>query len=529
MRTSIILFACLFALTSLFAQNPAIVWQNTIGGSHSDQVKDISPTSDGGYIMGGASLSNISGDKTQDSNGEWDLWIVKINETGALEWEKTIGSSGSDMVKSIFQTDDGGYFVTADSNSDISGDKTENSKGGDDYWILKLDAAGNIEWQHTYGGNDSDYGAIAHQTSEGGFIVAGTSKSGISGDKTEPSYGDYDIWILKLDVDGSIVWQKTIGASGIDELNSFALANDGGYIINAASDSPASGDKSEDSMGSDDYWVIKLNAEGNVEWDKTLGGTGIDNAVNAIPTMDGGYLIGGFSNSPASGHKSENLVGVFDYWLVKLDSNGAILWDKTIGGDGIDILMDLKEFDDGSFLVSGGSRSGVYGDKTDPSQGSDDNWFVKVSSSGAITGQQTIGGELFDFPESIVLTPDGGFVVAAISDSNISGDKTQNSKGGYDYWVYKMAPLVLSVTGKELKTSISLYPNPSSGDFTIDLGKEYTGVTIEISNILGQVISSVAYASAKTVKQEINTPPGIYFVKVSTVSAGSSTLRMIKQ
>lgn len=529
MRISIILFVCLMAITSVFAQNSVMVWQNTIGGSLDDEVEDINPTSDGGYIIGGTTLSGISGDKTQNSNGFQDLWIVKINETGTLEWEKTIGGGGGDALKSIFQTEDGGYFITANSNSGISGDKTGSSKGGGDYWILKLDATGNIVWQHTYGGNGSDTDAKAHQTSDGGYIVAGNSISEVSGDKTDPSYGDFDIWILRLDANGTIVWQKTIGGSASDFLSSFAPTNDGGYIINSISSSSASGDKSEDVIGGTDYWIIKLDADGIVEWDKTLGGTDVDYGVDAISTMDGGYLVGGYSDSPASGNKSENQIGNIDFWLVKLDNNGTIVWDKTIGGDEDDFLSDLKEFNDGSFLVSGSSESGVSGDKTDPSQGSFDNWFVKINSSGDIIGQQTVGGGYFDHPESIVLTQDGGFVVVSTSDSDISGDKTQDSKGGYDFWVFEMAPFVSGVSHKDLNTSISLYPNPTTGHFTINLGKEYSGITVEISNILGQIISSEKYASAKVIKQEINTLQGIYFVKVSTLNEGSNTLRIIKQ
>lgn len=447
MKNTITLLMCLIGTISMFAQDPAILWQNTIGGSHSDQVSDISPTSDGGYIIGGTSLSDISGDKTQNSNGSWDLWIVKISGTGVLEWEKTIGGNDSDFLNSIFQTTDGGYLVTAHSSSNISGDKTENSKGESDYWILKLDAIGTIVWQHTYGGNATDYDAKAHQTSDGGYIVAGSSESGISGDKTDPSHGFYDIWVLKLDAIGSIVWQKTIGGSSYEVFESIALTNDGGYIINSSSDSPFSGDKSENSNGSDDYWVIKLSADGTVQWDRTLGGTEVDSGVDAIPTMDGGYLVGGYSISPASGDKSESPVGKFDYWLVKLDGNGTIVWDRTVGREYDDFLTDMVELPNGDFLLTGSSQGVKPGPRPynrnvasdEPSKGYVDNWFVTLDASGVITGEKIIGGDSSEFPANVVLTSDGGFVVATTSTSYISGDKTQDSKGRDDFWVYKMA------------------------------------------------------------------------------------------
>ena len=528
MRITITLYIFLLTVTSVFAQNPAMIWQNTLGGSQGDQQPIISLTNDGGYIMCGTTLSGVSGDKSQGGNGSWDYWIVKTNGTGNLEWEKTIGGSGSDRAQSIFQTEDGGYLVTGDSNSNISGDKTENSKGGGDYWILKLDTTGNIVWQQTYGGSKSDYGTIAHQTSDGGYIIAGSSNSEVSGNKTDPSYGDYDIWIIKLDVDGLIVWQKTIGGSGLDVLKSFKPTNDGGYIISVISNSPASGDKSEEIIGIDDYWIIKVDASGTVEWDKTLGGTAIDIAIDAIPTSDGGYLVGGYSNSPASGSKSENSRGEHDYWLVKLNSIGNIIWDKTIGGDEQDELTDLKELSDGSYLVSGASKSGVSGDKIDLSYGGFDNWFVNLNSSGNIIGQKTVGGGKFDFPDSVVLTEDGGFVVAATSDSNISGDKTQNSKGGYDFWIYKMESAALGIKDSFVNSSMSYYPNPTNDLFRIDLGKAYSKVTVHITDLLGKIISTSKYTSAKTIDLEIKEPTGIYLVNVDTNEGFSKSFKIVK-
>ena len=530
MKTSIILFILLIVITPVFAQNPVIVWQKTIGGSEREDIKEIISTSDGGFIIGGESFSNISGDKTEDSKGGRDLWVVKIKETGDIQWQKTIGGSGEDGLGSILQTTDGGYLVVAYSDSDTSGDKTENSRGLTDFWILKLDISGNIEWQHTYGGDDFDRYPKACLTADGGYILAGQSFSHISGDKTDSLKGGTDIWVLKLNASGSIVWQKSLGGNGSEAIGSIVLANDGGYLISATSSSDISGDKSENSIGnSQDYWVVKLRPDGSVEWDKTLGGTGMDLGFVGIATADGGYLVGGGSYSPVSGNKTENSVGMMDYWLLKLDGSGIIVWDKTIGGNEDDNLQDLKELADGSFLVSGFSYSGISGDKTTPSNGFADCWFVKINSSGAIMRQQTIGGANYDYTADIVLTQDGGFVVAATSNSDNSGDKTEDSKGLNDFWVYKMAPSVLGFYDKKLNTSISIYPNPTHDNFTIDLGKHYTDVTVQISNVLGQVISIEKYASVKTIQQEITASAGIYFLRVSTAKEGASILKIIKQ
>src|SRR5690606_28081744 len=198
------------------AQDPSILWQKTIGGSSSDVVYSLQPTIDGGYVLGGYSNSNASGEKSENSRGLIDGWIVKTNANGTILWDKTIGGSGDDFLTSLNQTSDGGFIVGMGSNSNISGEKTENSRGGLDYWILKLDNSGNIEWQKTYGGAQPDFDAHVFQTAEGGYFVSGYSDSNVSGDKTDPSNGQRDYWVMKLNETGNIIWQNSIGGSTLD-------------------------------------------------------------------------------------------------------------------------------------------------------------------------------------------------------------------------------------------------------------------------------------------------------------------------
>jgi len=218
------------------AQAPAIEWQNTIGGSSADQLNSINQTSDGGYILGGRSASGISGDKTEASQGHYDYWVVKINSLGVIEWQNTIGGSGNDELQSISQTSDGGYILGGWSNSGISGDKTEASQGSYDYWVVKLNSLGVIEWQNTIGGSSYDGLYSINQTSDGGYILGGFSESGISGDKTEASQGSWDYWVVKLNSLGVIEWQNTIGGSSYENLRSINQTSDGGYILGGHSD-----------------------------------------------------------------------------------------------------------------------------------------------------------------------------------------------------------------------------------------------------------------------------------------------------
>ena len=414
---------------------PEIEWQNTIGGSNYDGLYSIEQTYDGGYILGGNSSSGISGDKTEISLSD-DYWIIKLGNDGNIEWQNTIGGSSQDFFYSIKQTSDGGYILGGSSYSGISGDKTELSLGLSDYWVIKLDSSGVIEWQNTIGGSGDDNLQSVQQTVDGGYILGGNSSSGISGDKTEVLIGFLDYWVIKLDSSGVIEWQNTIGGSGDDNLQSVQQTVDGGYILGGNSSSGISGDKTEVSSMYD-YWVVKLNNDGNIEWQNTIGGNMSDIMYSVQQTPDGGYILGGISLSSISGDKTEINFGGSDYWVIKLSAEGFIEWENTIGGNSTDDLLSVKNILDGGYILGGTSASGIYGDKNEASLSSD-YWVIKINESGVIEWQNTIGGSGDDYFFSLQQTSDKGYILGGMSQSNISGDKTENSIGNFDYWVIKL-------------------------------------------------------------------------------------------
>jgi len=529
MKTSFTLFALLFGVFSVFSQDPAIIWQKTIGGSGGDFSTVFETTSDGGFIIGGYSNSNISGEKTENSNGGTDLWIVKIDSSGNILWQNTIGGSGEDSLLSIKQTTDGGYIVGASSDSNISGDKTENSRGGLDYWILKLNSSGAIVWQKTYGGAQPEFDTYVVQTTDGGYFVGGYSDSDVSGDKTDPTNGQRDYWALKLDSSGNIVWQNSIGGALVDRPQAAFQTNDGGYIIGGFSTSTTSGDKTEPNQGVTDNWIVKLNSSGNVQWDKTYGGNDSDVLRDLIQTADGGYLVGGYSKSNISGDKTENSQGDYDFWMLKLDGSGNIVWQNTIGGSGIDYPRDVKQLNDGTYMIAGWSNSNISGDKTENSNGGYDYWLVKQDSAGGIISQNSIGGSADESGTYILPTADGNFAMFCSSDSNISGDKSENNRGLDDYWVFKTTPSILGVSKNTFGTSLSAYPNPTNGRFTINLGESFSETTVTITNMLGQVVSTSNYKNTKMLDVEINLAAGIYLATVKTLDGKQATLKITKQ
>jgi hypothetical protein len=238
-------------------------------------------------------------------------------------WDKRFGGSESDNVQDVIATADGGYLLAGYSTSPADGDKSEAGRGAYDYWAVKINASGAKVWDKRFGGSTSDYCQSVTATTDGGYLLAGYSDSSANGDKSEAGRGSYDYWAVKINASGTKVWDKRFGGSSTDVCRSVIATSDGGYLLVGQSSSPADGDKSEDTRGSYDYWAVKINASGAKVWDKRFGGTSADYCYSAIATAGGGYLLAGQSSSPADGDKSEGTRGSNDYWAVKIDADGS--------------------------------------------------------------------------------------------------------------------------------------------------------------------------------------------------------------
>ncbi len=353
-----------------------------------------------------------------------------------IEWQKSLGGNRPDGVSSIQQTTDGGYIVAGSSYSndgDVSG-----NHGDEDCWIVKLDSNGNLKWQESLGGTRDDGASFIQQTSDGGFIVAGESAS--NDDDVSGNHGSSDYWIVKLDSAGIIEWQNSFGGSGVDYATSIQQTLDGGFIVAGSSESNdgnVSGNHLTynygDSVPSRDYWIVKLNSFGNIIWQKSFGGSSDDAANSIQQTIDGGYVICGSSWSWNDGDVSGSF-GNGDYWVIKIDSLGNLLWQKVLGGSDIDIAWSVRQTNDEGFIV-GGVSSSLDGEVTG-NHGSTDYWIVKLTSSGNLMWEKSFGGTLADPGLSVEQTTDGGFIVAGYSksnDGNVSGNH-----GGYDFWILKL-------------------------------------------------------------------------------------------
>ena len=519
LRLGLIAFATSFSFSSSAQNGPAKQWDKTFGGSNPDRLKALQQTSDGGYILGGESASGITGNKSQACQGANDYWVVKLDASGNKTWDKTFGGSDQDRFISIQQTSDGGYILGGSSGSGISVDKSQASKGGTyDYWVVKLDASGNKIWDKTIGGSNRDELNSLQQTSDGGYILGGSSDSGVSGDKNQICRGGYDYWVVKLDASGNKIWDKTFGGSAFDELYSLQQTSDGGYILGGSSDSGVSGDKSQGTKGGKDYWVVKLDANGNKTWDKTFGGSVGDELTSLQQTSNGGYILGGWSESGISGDKTQATQGISDYWVIKLDASGNKTWDKTFGGSVYEKLFSLQQTSDGGYMLGGMSHSSISGDKSQASQGYYDYWIVKVDASGNKMWDKTIGGSNGDALLDLRRTSDGGYILGGESNSPLSGDKSQPSQGGDDFWIVKLAADVTGIKEPETNFAVSISPNPNQGKFTLQLNNlSAPKAEVTVSDLLGRVVlQQPLTVSNNQISEELTLPnaKGIYLLQV---------------
>jgi hypothetical protein len=442
----LILLLCglFFMIGAAVAQAPSIQWETCIGSSLNENAYCIRQTSDQGSIVCGSTGTNNFG-------------VTKLDAAGNALWRREIGGAGLDVATAIEQTSDLGYIVAGYTNSSNSGD-VGITNGGFDYWIVKLTIAGDLEWQKSYGGSANELLRSIHQTTDGGYIVSGSTRS-VDGD-VAGGHGSDDMWILKLNASGDLIWQRALGGSGSDlGADAIRQTSDGGYIV-AGNAGSSDGDLAA-TLLEGNIWVIKLTASGSIEWQKTYGALyGALRAYGICLTADDGYAVLGVTWSP-TGNATGNH-GLTDYWVLKLNYTGAMLWQQSFGGSSLDEAHDILEDTDGGLVVTGWSTS-FDGDVTQNHGGPDDFWVVKLSATGSLLWQKTLGGNLGEQAYSVCLTAAGDYLVAGYTKSNLNGDVGANTLAGFnDYWVVKLAYNPVPVTLTAFRAS------PQAGNIACD-------------------------------------------------------------
>lgn len=535
-----LVFSLLLITTSSNAQD--ILWEKSYGGKHAEYLFDAQPTADYGFILAGSSISGKTGNKEDANKGDLDYWIWKMNEKGDLDWQKSFGGSGVDLLQSIRLTSDGGYILAGISDSKKGLDKHEDTKGNDDFWIIKLNAKGNELWQKTIGGSGQEKLHSITLTADGGYLLGGSSasyKTRNNSDgttdlfgKSENTRGNLDYWVVKLKKDGTIEWQKTLGGKYVDELKAVTVLANGNYLIGGTSNSPISGDKTEDNLGLNDYWLLQLDTTGNVVWQKSLGGDLDDNLFALTATNDGGFIVGGNSNSDASNTKTKGSQKGSDFWIIRFDKEANMLWQESYNYGERDVLTSIIENEDGTFLIGGYAQSEISTNssltskiKKGDKDGINDYIALKISSNGEEIWSQTIGSKGEEVMKKMLETRDGGYLLTGTSNGKASKDKN-NTIGGNDFWVVKLKD---KTKPEKEKLPIEAFPNPALTYTNVIIGFDYTNGTANVYDLNGRQLQSHKLDGNRTLPIEMTSyPTGIYIVEIVTDKEKNS-IKIIKK
>lgn len=498
---TIFTIASFFFFLSVIAQNASINWQKTIGGSDQDIAHEIiAAPDDSGYYVVGYSMSDTSGEKSQNSRGLSDVWLVKLDQQGQFLWDKTIGGNEHEYYEFGFDlvADQNRLYILSKSHSTPSGDKESPQYGDGDLWLICMDFDGNLIWQESYGGSGNESTGSMILMENGNLFVFGDSYSGISGNKTSPRIGMKDYWILEINSDdGSIVNQKSIGSELEDYAMSAVADEEGNYYLLGSSPEGISGDKTEQGFSYQDIWLVKLDSEFNVVQNRVFGGTENEGLFGRVAYSEGSLYFTCSSSSPISGNKTATHWGERDYWIVKLDTDLNMIWDKTFGAGFVDLPTSIVPLSDNRILVGGFSVTYTSGNQNVTSHGTRDIWTVLIDEDGNEIAQMSYGG--FN-PEKCgdIKYLNESLIVAGSSAASNSGNKTEESRGGYDFWILDLniSPFLSVVDHMKSELEVSTFPNPFTHQITFDLSAinnpsrlcifTADGKLVHCENVIGQ-------------------------------------------
>ena len=524
MKKTISLITFSLILLTAYPQQVQIEWQQCYGGSDMDTGEDVIVLSNGHIVVLATTLSN-DGD-VGSNHGNYDFWLFETDEFGNLLWKKTFGGSEWDDAISLNLAPDGGYLLfgeTFSNNGDVSG-----NHGGLDYWLVKTDNMGNLLWQRCLGSSMNNLAEDMDIDEEGNIYVMGLSL-GVGGDVSQNN-GFYDYWFVKLNPNGEIIWDKNLGGTYTDNGLCITSTVDGGVIVGGIIDDTDGDITCNMVLWNKTAWVIKLDSLNNIQWQQCYGGTYTESVVEIKTTLDGGYILLGLTNSndgDVSGfHGYPGEVNIYDIWVVKVDSMGAIEWQRCLGGTKDESPSFIKITPEGNYLIGGFTYSNdgdVSGNHS--YSGGIDHWVVKLNPSGEIIWQQCFGGS----PDDLLL---GGYVISESEyvlvgnrrNPSISGNIDCIAIGGfgdYDLVMYKILDTTVGIsTIEEDKLPLKVYPNPAtnSATFSYSLPAGTHQGSIEMRNTTGQLVASTRLNEAKGewVLQLNNIPPGLYIYTLST-------------
>ncbi len=508
------------------AQPPGVQWEHYYGGSGFDIVSSIIQTADGGYIMAGN--SNSSDGDVGPNHGYQDVWITKIDALGVIQWQKTYGGTSDDTVSSLIPTSDGGYIFAGETNSN-DGDSTSNY-GGADCWIVKLSNDGTIQWQKNYGGTWNDSARSIVQTSAGDYVFLGyTSSNDIDVSGNHSANGPADFWMVKINATGILQWQKCFGGFADETANSIIETSDGNFIAVGETWSTDGDVVGNHNSSSADAWVIKVNGTGNLIWQKSLGGSNSDRAQSVVESLDGNYIIGAATQSndgDVSGHHGIN-TAYSDFWILALNSNGVIQWQNCLGGFADEFTSGIQKTSDGGYIMIG-STSSSDGDVTD-FHGASDYWATKLNATGILQWQLALGGNGYEYANDIKQTADGGYIIAGKAVHPGQGKLANSERGGTqnddDYWIVKLLSDPLGISNPMADSSYLKVYPNPTTDF-VQIVSDEVIQTVEIFTLNGQLLYKNEQTGGFISFQ--NYPNGVYLIKIRSEGGSNKVFKIIK-
>lgn len=438
------------------------------GGNSADQFLDIKPTPDGGFVVVGQTRSTNMDMAGITNKGIFDALIVKYDAQGNVEWRNTFGGTNVDIFRDVAVLQDGGY-VTVGNSSSTDMDMQGLNKGGLDAIVVKYDENGNFVWKKSFGGAQTDDFISVAATPDGGFVAAGFTNSTTNDLSGLTIRGSNDALLVKFDQNGTVAWKRSFGGSQDDRYNAVIVTAEGSIVVAGYAASTNYDLSGLSNKGGVDSLIVKYSSTGNVLWKKTYGGNAFDYFRRIIQTQDGGYAAVGYSESSIIAGVSNK--GSSDAYIIKVDANGDPQWEKIFGGSNADEYLAIAQTQDGGYLVVGSTASN-NGDVTGLLHGSEeDGLIVRYNSDGDVVWRNTFGGTSEEMLYGIAPLPGNTFAVAGFSNSN-DGDMQGMLKGNYDGVIIKLndsGSIVPFILPPDTATFLADITTPTNGNVTVTI------------------------------------------------------------
>ncbi|MFP3598537.1 T9SS type A sorting domain-containing protein [Chryseobacterium sp. SIMBA_029] len=491
-----------------------VLWQKDIKSSTQDFLSQVTTTIDQQYLITG---SSIQSNKLQDNkqNNGYDFHLVKLNQQGDQVWEKYFSGNNHDFLSSTVATQEGGFLLSGTSYSNRGLDKKDDSKGGSDIWLIRINEFGDELWQKTLGSSSDEEARSVIQTTDLGFFVTGNVQNSAKG------YGSKDVLIIKLDKNGKELSQLILGGKGLDEVEKMIPTKDGGALLGIYSRSNIGGSKKTENFGEGDYWIIKFNKDGKVEWEKNYGGKG-DDHLRTLALTPNGYIIGGESRSERSGNKSVGIEEGTDLWLISLNERGEEIWQKSYNFKNRDVLMGMSVLHSSDDKSSKGILLGGYTQAEGRIEGDDETfWMLYLNQDGNEQWRKYVKGESRKKEErlsDLKLNRDGSIILAGTSAEELGKENWKIVKLG-DSQIDKLIE----------KQEIKIYPNPVSDYAYVETGFDFKEADITLYDMGGRQLQTLNTRNKITKINTQNLIQGAYLVVIKTDTNKTASAKLIKK